>query len=249
MDARKALVTGASSGIGEATALRLAGEGYSLWLTYGTREAETLAVAEECRRRGAPDVQVSQLDQRDSESISRLIDEISGEWGSLDVLVNNGGVLPYRTIDEITEEEWDFVLQTNARGTFFLTRACLALLREATGDRAIVNLSSLAGQVGGILAPFHYATSKAAILAISKSFARMLAPEGIRVNCVSPGFISTPMTMQLDDDMREELSAQVPLGSFGTPADVAWIISSLVSPNARFVTGATYDINGGVRMD
>ncbi len=125
MDARKALVTGASSGIGEATALRLAGEGYSLWLTYGTRQAETHAVAERCREAGAPDVHVSQLDQRDSESISRLMSEMSETWGSLDVLVNNGGVLPYRTIDEITEEEWDFVLQTNARGTFFLTRACL----------------------------------------------------------------------------------------------------------------------------
>lgn len=249
MDPRQALVTGASSGIGEATALRLAGEGYSLWLTYGTRKAETHAVAEECGRRGAPDIHVSQLDQRDSESIARLIEEISGEWGSLDVLVNNGGVLPYRTMEEITEEEWDFVLQTNARGTFFLTRACLVLLRASTSDRSIVNLSSLAGQVGGIIAPFHYATSKAAILAISKSYARMLAPEGIRVNCVSPGFISTPMTMQLDDEKREELSSQVPLGSFGTPEDVAWIISSLVSPNARFVTGATYDINGGVRMD
>ena len=249
MDARKALVTGASSGIGEATARRLAAEGYSLWLTFGTRQAEAHDVAEECRGLGAPDVHVSQLDQRDSQSISGLIDEISGAWGSLEVLVNNGGVLPYRTIDDITEEEWDFVLQTNARGTFFLTRACLALLRNVEGDRAIVNLSSLAGQVGGILAPFHYATSKAAILAISKSFARMLAPEGIRVNCVSPGFISTPMTMQLDDGMREELGAQVPLGSFGTPEDVAWIISALVSPNAKFVTGATYDINGGVRME
>lgn len=249
MEPRKALVTGASSGIGEATARQLASEGYSLWLTYGSRMAETQAVAEECRNLGAIDVQFSQLDQRDSQSIANLIDVIAERWGSVDVLVNNGGVLPYTAMDDITEDEWDFVLETNARGTFFLTRACLPLLRKATGDRAIVNLSSLAGQVGGILAPFHYATSKAAILAISKSFARVLAPEGIRVNCVSPGFITTPMTMQLEDTMREGLSAQVPLGSFGKPADVAWIISSLVSPKARFVTGATYDINGGVRME
>lgn len=249
MEPRKALVTGASSGIGESTARQLASEGYSLWLTYGSRVTETEAVAEQCRQLGAPDVRVSQFDQRDSESIASLVDDISEGWGSLDVLVNNGGVLPYTTIEDITEEEWDFVLQTNARGTFFLTRACLPLMREATGDRAIVNLSSLAGQVGGILAPVHYATSKAAILAISKSFARLLAPEGIRVNCVSPGFITTPMTMQLDDDMREGLGAQVPLGSFGAPADVAWIISSLVSPRARFITGATYDVNGGVRME
>lgn len=249
MEPRSALVTGATSGIGEATARQLASEGYSLWLTFSSRKADAEGVGEECRRLGAPEVKLSQLDLRDSESIAKLVEGIAETWGSLDVLVNNGGVSPYTPLDAITEGEWDFVLETNARGTFFLTRGCLSLLRQATGDRSIVNLSSLAGQVGGILASVHYASSKAAILAMTRSFARLLAPEGIRVNAVSPGFITTPMTNQLDAAKRDTLSTQVPLGSFGEAADVAWVISSLVSPHARFVTGVTYDVNGGVRME
>jgi len=249
MELRKALITGATSGIGEATAHQLAAEGYSLWLTYSSRDDQAKAVVEECRLLGANDVQLSRLDLRDSLSIENLVQHITECWGSLHVLVNNGGVCPYTPPDDITEDEWDYVLETNARGMFFLTRACLSLLREATGDRSIINLSSIAGQVGSILTSIHYAASKAAILAVSRSFARLLAPEKIRVNAVSPGPITTPITDQLDPAKRESLDLQVPLGSFGEPADVAWIISSLASPKAKFISGATYDVNGGARID
>lgn len=249
MEPRRALITGATSGIGEATAHQLSAEGYSLWLTYTSHDTQAQAVVEECRRLGAPDVKLSRLDLRDSQSILKLVEDIAESWGSLHVLVNNGGVCPYTPPDDITEEEWDYVVETNARGTFFLTRGCLTLLRTATGDRSIINLSSIAGQVGSILTSIHYAASKAAILAMSRSFARLLAPERIRVNAVTPGPITTRITDQLDPAKRDILDGQVPLGSFGKPADVAWIISSLASPKARFVTGATYDVNGGVRID
>lgn len=249
MEPRKALITGATSGIGEATAHQFSVEGYSLWLTYSSRVDQAQAVVEECQRLGAADVKLSRLDLRDFQSIEDLVQDITEAWGSFHVLVNNGGVCPYTPLDDITEDEWDYVLETNARGMFFLTRGCLALLRKAPGDRSIINLSSIAGQVGGILTAMHYAASKAAILAVSRSFARLLAPEGIRVNAVSPGPITTPITDQLDPAKRESLNRQVPLGSFGQPADVAWVISSLASPKAKFVTGATYDVNGGVRID
>lgn len=249
MEPRKALITGATSGIGEATAHQFSVEGYSLWLTYSSRVDQAQAVVEECQRLGAADVKLSRLDLRDFQSIEDLVQDITEAWGSLHVLVNNGGVCPYTPLDDITEDEWDYVLETNARGMFFLTRGCLTLLRQAPGDRSIINLSSIAGQVGGILTAMHYAASKAAILAVSRSFARLLAPEGIRVNAVSPGPITTPITDQLDPAKRESLNRQVPLGSFGQPADVAWVISSLASPKAKFVTGATYDVNGGVRID
>lgn len=249
MESRKALITGATSGIGRATAYQLADEGYSLWLTYSSNSDELRDVAADCIRRGAPVALSSRLDLRDLSSIASLVAEIDREWTSLNVLVNNGGVCPYTPVDDISSDEWDFVLETNARGTFFLTRECVRLLREAPGDRSIINVSSIAGQVGGIQTSIHYAASKAAILAISKSFARRLAPEGVRVNTVTPGPITTPITEQLDPDNRQNLSKQVPLGAFGSPEDVAWIIASLASPKARFVTGATYDVNGGVRID
>jgi len=249
MTTRRALITGASSGIGTAAALELAREGLAVWLTYTGREAEAARVAEECRVAGSPDVRVSRLDLREQASIDALIAEITDAWGELHVLINNGGVCPYTPYDEIDIEEWDFVLETNARGTFFLTRGSLPLLRAAEGDRSVVNLSSIAGQVGALQTGLHYAASKGAILALTRSFARHLAPEGIRVNAVSPGPVASAITDQLQGARREKLEASIPLGAFGQPADVAWIIASLASPRAGFITGATYDVNGGVRID
>lgn len=249
MTVRRALVTGASSGIGTAAALELAREGVALWITYAGREAEAVRVAEECRAAGSPDVHVSRLDLRDPDSIAALITEIAAAWDDLHVLVNNGGVCPYTPYPEIDIEEWDFVLETNARGTFLLTRAALPLLRAAGGDRSVINIASIAGQVGALQTGIHYAASKGAILAITRSFARHLAAEGIRVNAVTPGPVASAITDQLQDEGRAKLESGIPLGAFGQPEDVAWIIASLASERARFITGATYDVNGGVRID
>ncbi|AVL95794.1 SDR family oxidoreductase [Microbacterium paraoxydans] len=249
MTVRRALVTGASSGIGTAAALELAREGVALWITYAGREAEAVRVAEECRAAGSPDVHVSRLDLRDPDSIAALIAEITAAWDDLHVLVNNGGVCPYTPYPEIDIEEWDFVLETNARGTFLLTRAALPLLRAADGDRSVINIASIAGQVGALQTGIHYAASKGAILAITRSFARHLAAEGIRVNAVTPGPVASAITDQLQGEGRAKLESGIPLGAFGQPEDVAWIIASLASERARFITGATYDVNGGVRID
>ncbi|HTN55450.1 MAG TPA: SDR family oxidoreductase [Microbacterium sp.] len=249
MTARRALITGASSGIGTAAALELARSGAAVWITYTGREAEAARIAQECLAAGAPEARVSRLDLRDPDSIAALVAEITDAWGTLHVLINNGGVCPYTGYDDIDIEEWDFVLETNARGTFLLTRAALPLLRAADGDRSVVNLSSIAGQVGALQTSIHYAASKGAILAITRSFARHLASEGIRVNAVTPGPVASAITNELSPEGRTKLEAGIPLGSFGQPADVAWIIASLASDRARFITGATYDVNGGVRID
>lgn len=249
MTVRRALLTGASSGIGTAAALDLAREGYALWITYAGRESEAARVAEECRAAGAAEVHVSRLDLRDPASVSALVEELGAAWGELHVLVNNGGVCPYTPFDDIDIDEWDLVLETNARGTFLLTRAALPLLRAADGDRSVVNISSIAGQVGALQTGMHYAASKGALLAITRSFARHLAAEGIRVNAVTPGPVASAITDQLQGAGREKLESSIPLGAFGQPADVAWIIASLASERARFITGATYDVNGGVRID
>lgn len=249
MTSRRALVTGASSGIGTAAALELAREGTALWITYTGRETEAARVVEECRAAGSPEVHVSRLDLRDPASVDALAAEVTDAWGSLHVLVNNGGVCPYTPYDEIDVDEWDLVMETNARGTFLLTRAALPLLRTADGDRSVVNVSSIAGQVGALQTGLHYAASKGALLALTRSFARHLAPEGIRVNAVTPGPVASAITGQLSEEGRSALEASIPLGSFGQPTDVAWIIVALASERSRFITGATYDVNGGVRID
>lgn len=244
---RRAVVTGAGDGIGAATARLLAARGVDVWLTYASNAAGAQRVAEDCRAHGV-DARISALDLRDPASIARLFEQVTDAWGALHALVNNAGSCPYTAWDEIAPAEWDSVMETNARGTFLAIRAAVPLLRAADGDRAIVNVSSLAGQVGGITTSIHYAASKAAVLAITRTFAKLLAPD-VRVNAVAPGPIATAITSNLTPDARAGLEGAVPLSRLGAPADVAHAIALLASPESAFTTGATYDVNGGLRMD
>jgi 3-oxoacyl-[acyl-carrier protein] reductase len=242
------LVTGASSGIGAATARLFAAGGCDVWITYVRNRAGAEETAARCSAGGAT-VRVSQVDLRSSDSVNGCLEMVAAEWGALNVLVNNGGVCPYTAYDEITIAEWDEVVETNLRGTFLMTHGALVLLRAASGDRAIVNVASVAGQIGGVTTSLHYAASKGGILALTRSYARLLAPEEIRVNAVAPGPIATEITAALSAGARETMRAQTPLRRIGTPEDVAHAILLLGSPESRFTTGATYDVNGGIRID
>jgi 3-oxoacyl-[acyl-carrier protein] reductase len=247
-DRRRVLLTGASTGIGRAAARAMAERGYALWLTYANQVQEARSTVEDCRG-AAAEVRLSRLDLRSPASIEALLGEVADEWSGLDALVNNGAVCPYVPYDAIDVEAWDEVMETNARGTFLMIRTALPLLRAASGDRAIVNVSSVAGQIGAITTGLHYAASKAAILAITRSFARILAAERIRVNAVAPGPVDTATTARLAPAAREALERGTPLGGFGRPEDVAAVIVLLASEESAFTTGATYDVNGGVRID
>lgn len=242
------LVTGGSAGIGAATCRLLAERGHDIWLTYARDADGAERTAGACRDLGVRAV-VSPLDQRDTRAVERLAERVAAEWGHLNALVNNAGTCPYTDWDAITEDEWDAVMETNARGVFFLMRHAVPLLRAAGGGASIVNVASLAGQVGGLSTSAHYAAGKAAVLALTRSFARRLAPEGIRVNAVAPGPIGTGLIAPLDAAARDALTGSVPLGRLGRAEDVAHTIALLTSPDAAFTTGATYDVNGGLRMD
>ncbi len=242
------LVTGSTSGIGRATAQAFAARGDAVWLTYANDEHGARAALEDCRT-GAPEVRLSRLDLRSPDSVAALWNEITEAWGSLHAVVNNAAVCPYRAYDAIEIDEWDSVLETNARGTFIMIRAALPLLRAAEGDRSIVNVSSIAAQMGAVTTGMHYAASKAAILAITRSFARILAPERIRVNAVTPGPIESATTARLSPEAWSGLDRAVPLGGFGQPVDVAPTIVLLASAESSYTTGATYDVNGGFRID
>lgn len=238
---RRVLITGASGALGAAVTELMAADA-DLWLAHGRARD---AAADLASRLGA--VRVSELELRSPASIDALWREVDERWGSLHAVVNNAGVCPVSRVEEISVEEWDGVLETNARGTFLMCHAALPALRAARGDRAIVNVASLAGQVGSIHSAVHYAASKAAVLAITRSLARDLGPEGIRVNAVSPG----PLVGRITDafgDGRGELEAAAPLGRLGATAEVAPTIALLASPASAFTTGATYDVNGGLRM-
>jgi 3-oxoacyl-[acyl-carrier protein] reductase len=245
---RRAIVTGAGAGIGAEVARRLAGGGTELWLTYSSDEAGAERTAEAGRAAGVA-VRTTRLDLRSIAAVDAFVAEVERTWGYVNVVVNNAATCPWTPWDEITTEEWDAVLETNLRGTFRLLQQVVPLLRAAAGDRNIVNLASVAGQTGGIATSIHYAASKGGVLAMTRSFARLLAPEGIRVNAVAPGPIRTAMTDALDDERRASLASGVPLRRFGTVAEVAAAIVLLASPEAGFTTGATYDVNGGLLID
>jgi 3-oxoacyl-[acyl-carrier protein] reductase len=246
--AARAIVTGANAGIGASTAVLLARRKADVWLTYAHDRVGADDVAAQCRSEGV-EAHVSQLDLRDPDAIAALLGCVADVWGSVSILINNAATCPYTSAAAITTDEWDDVLETNARGTFLMLRGALPLLRASGGDRSIVNVSSVAGQIGGITTSVHYAASKAAVLAITRSYARLLAAEGIRVNAVTPGAITTRITAQLDDDTRARLATVTPLGRLGTPDEVAATIVLLASPESGYTTGATYDVNGGIRMD
>ncbi|HEY8525170.1 MAG TPA: SDR family oxidoreductase [Acidimicrobiales bacterium] len=247
-ETRRAIVTGASTGIGAEVARRLAAGGAELWLTYASDEAGAAHTVEACRAEGVA-VRASRLDLRSIAAIDAFAAEVRDGWGYVNVVVNNAAICPWTPWDEITPDEWDAVLETNLRGPFRLLQQTVPLVRVAPGDRSIVNLASVAGQTGGIATSVHYAASKGGVLALTRSFARLLAPEGIRVNAVAPGPVRTAMTDALDDERRAGLASGVPLGRFGTVAEVAAAVALLASPEAGFTTGATYDVNGGLRID
>jgi 3-oxoacyl-[acyl-carrier protein] reductase len=243
---RRAIVTGGSSGIGAEVVRALAQSGLDVWLTYLSDEAEAERVVRECRNAGV-DAHASRLDLAQSDAPSTFVAEVHARWDRIHVLVNNAGICPYTPYDEITPAEWDEVLNVNLRGAFLLTRAVIPLLRNADGDRAIVNVSSLAGETGGFHAGVHYAASKAAMFSLTRSFSRLLAAEHIRVNAVAPGPVMTRITDGLGNDASAHVMDAVPLGRFATADEVAATIAFVASPSASFTTGATFDINGGLR--
>jgi 3-oxoacyl-[acyl-carrier protein] reductase len=188
-----------------------------------------------------------QGDISDQEFIRKLVKEIIEKEGRIDILVNNAGVCPRTALLDISCDEWRKVLDINLSSTFFLSQAVLeTMIKNKSG--AIVNLASVAGQVGGIAVGAHYSASKAAIECLTKTFAKNGAPYGIRVNAVAPGVIDTEIHKQSTKEQIEHYLRSIPLGRMGTPDEVANIILVLASDLASYLTGTTIDINGGQKM-
>jgi 3-oxoacyl-[acyl-carrier protein] reductase len=235
-----AIVTGGSRGIGQATCIALAREGVHVAVC-DVLPSEEMVKKISSKERETLDIR---CDISKKASVQKAVSQVIHAWGRVDILVNNAGVLgdSSRQFEEYSEEDWDQLLQTNLRGTFFMTQAVWPYLTKQGGGK-IICLGSIAGRIGGLLAGPHYCASKGGIHAFVKWAAKKGASLGIYVNGIAPGPILTPMTTNepYKDDM-------VPLGRLGQPEDIAEVVVFLASQASNFITGNIIDVNGGILM-
>ncbi|WP_060871533.1 3-oxoacyl-[acyl-carrier-protein] reductase [Staphylococcus aureus] len=242
---KSALVTGASRGIGRSIALQLAEEGYNVAVNYAGSKEKAEAVVEEIKAKGVDSFAI-QANVADADEVKAMIKEVVSQFGSLDVLVNNAGITRDNLLMRMKEQEWDDVIDANLKGVFnCIQKATPQMLRQRSG--AIINLSSVVGAVGNP-GQANYVATKAGVIGLTKSAARELASRGITVNAVAPGFIVSDMTDALSDELKEQMLTQIPLARFGQDTDIANTVAFLASDKAKYITGQTIHVNGGMYM-
>ncbi|MCC7272232.1 MAG: 3-oxoacyl-[acyl-carrier-protein] reductase [Alphaproteobacteria bacterium] len=241
LDGKRALVTGASGGIGGAVARALHAQGAAVALAGTRREAlESLAAA--LGERAA----VVVADLGDPAAADGLVKGADAALGGIDILVSNAGLTRDGLVLRMKDEDWQRVLDVNLTAAFRLTRACLrGMMRQRWGR--IVAVTSVVGHTGNP-GQANYAASKAGLAGMTKAIAAEVASRNVTVNCVAPGFIATAMTDVLSDEQRQRIQAQIPAGRMGSPEDVAAAVAYLVSEEAAYVTGQTVHVNGGMAM-
>ena len=238
---KRALITGASGGIGGAVAEALHAAGATVALS-GTREAPLAELAAKLGERAY----VVTANLGDPAAVEALPKAAAEAMGGIDILVNNAGITRDNLFMRMSDEEWAQVIDVNLTSSFRLMRGVLRGMMKARWGR-IVNITSVVGTTGNP-GQGNYAAAKAGLVGMSKSLAYEVASRGITVNCVAPGFIATAMTDKLNDDQKGKILTQIPAGAMGAPTDIAAAVLYLSSPEAGYVTGATLHVNGGMAM-
>lgn len=236
------LVTGASGGIGGATALLFAQRGYRVALHYNKGAARCRRILERITDLGGQALAV-RADISCEAQVKEMFAQVRASFGELDVLVNNAGTAQRKLIWDITEADWDAMFAVNMKGMFFCSREAAADMVSRKSGK-IINVSSVWGICGASM-EVHYSAAKAAVIGFTRALAKELGPSGVQVNCVAPGVIETPMNAHLDEAAKQALKEETPLGKIGAPEDIAQSIYFLSSNEAGFITGQVLSPNGG----
>ncbi len=243
---RVAIITGGGRGIGKAIALAFVREGARLAVV--DVDKGVLEAARNEIKKNKEEVIAIPCDITKSVEVKAMVNQVQKAFGRIDILVNNAGIIRRGSIETVTEEDWDQVIDVNLKGTFNCSKAIVEIMKQQRYGK-IVNVSSIAGKMGDITSAPGYGPSKAGVDALTKTLARQLAPYGINVNAVSPHAIETEMSAQWSEERRREIIASIPLDRLGKPEDVAEAVLFLVSDEASFITGEILDVNGGALMD
>ncbi|WP_340373187.1 3-oxoacyl-[acyl-carrier-protein] reductase [Peribacillus sp. FSL E2-0218] len=242
---KKALVTGASRGIGREVALELAHQGADVAINYSGSEAKANEVVDEIKALGREAFAI-QCDVANGESVTNMVKEVVERFGRVDILVNNAGITRDNLLMRMKEDEWDAVINTNLKGVFLCTKAVTRQMMKQRSGR-IINMASIVG-VSGNAGQANYVAAKAGVIGLTKTTAKELASRGITVNAIAPGFISTDMTGELPEDVQKAMLDQIPLARFGDPKEVASVASFLASDSSKYMTGQTLHVDGGMVM-
>lgn len=243
-----ALITGASQGIGECIAKRLAKDGYDIAINYYPTEsdkAKAVNVAEACAQLGAR-AEIFPADVSDFTQCADMVKAVKDAFGSLDALVNNAGITKDTLLTLMSEEQYDQVIAVNQKSVFNMMKPAIKLMMKQRKG-AIVNMASVAGLYGNP-GQINYAASKAAIIGMTKTAAKEVGARNIRVNAVAPGLIKTPMTDVLTDEQKGKIFERIALKRFGEVEEIASVVSFLLSDSASYITGQTIEISGGLEM-
>jgi len=242
---KKAIVTGSAKGIGCAIAKRLAMEGAIVAICDIDHDL-AIKTAKGFEAEGL-NAEAFETDVSSVSSLKQMTESVASKFGGIDILVNNAGILESKTISELDEETWDKVIDVNLKSVFFASQAAIPYLYKSTSPR-IVNISSMAGRMGGYEAGLSYSASKGGIITLTMGLARRLACNAITVNCICPGPTRSDILNDWTIEQLDGMRAKIPVGRIGEPVDIAAAAAFLTSDEAGFITGMIMDINGGCFM-
>ena len=240
-----ALVTGGSRGIGYAIAIELAKRGFCIVVNNDMRPQEGLEVVNEIKRMGQP-VMYIQADISDPTQVEKMVEKAINEFGRIDVLINNAGIIEDNRLENMDLDSWNRVISVNLTGTFNCTKTVIKYMKRQGGGK-IINISSVVGEIGNI-GQSNYAASKGGVIAFTKTVAKEYAKNGININAVAPGFIKTKMLENIPEKVMQKIFAQIPFGRLGETEEVAKLVCFLASDDAKYITGQIININGGLYM-